>query len=332
MAQPGGDAHCTGGAGSDAVADTGFILYRGDWLEMFIRRNLPLLAYLGLFFLFIVACAVAPDAVAPEPAAPEMTAPVEVEEPAAEEPMEEPAPEQPTEVVLFPATLPPSISGLKTPTPHIDLPPDGILPTPGTSLPDTGGGGEEPQPAIPESRRLTLEFPPVMRTGDSTRIRLQLEVDDQGNITPTAVVEGNVVTGEVIEIPNLYETHLVVAEARLDMAGMEVQPPGTISEPLTPGKSVTFYWSVRPEDSGRYEGAAWLHLRFIPMTDINGEQESRIPISVQFLEIEAESFLGFLNGGTARGIGALGSLIGSVLGFPFVDDFAKWVWGKLRRR
>ena len=75
-----------------------------------------------------------------------------------------------------------------------------------------------------------------MRTGDSTRIRLQLEVDDRGNIVPTAVVEGNVVTGEVVEIPNLYETHNVIAEARLDMAGMEVQPPGTISEPLTQGQ------------------------------------------------------------------------------------------------
>jgi hypothetical protein len=169
-----------------------------------------------------------------------------------------------------------------------------------------------------------------MRTGDSTRIRLQLEVDDRGNIIPTAIVEGNVVTGEVVEIPNLYETHFVVAEARLDMAGMEVQPPGMISEPMTPGKAVTFYWSVRPEKSGRYEGTAWLHLRFIPMIILNGEQETRIPVSVQFLEIESRSFLGFLNGGTARGIGALGSLLGSVLGFPFVDDFMKWLWGKIR--
>ncbi len=297
---------------------------------MSTRRNLKLFL-VGLTLIAVgLACGLGVGGAAPE-AAPEMTAPAEAEEPAAEEPSEGPAPDQPTEAILFPATSPPSISGLKTPTPHIDLPPDGILPTPDIGLPNTGGG-EEPQPVIPESRRLTLEFPPVMRTGDSARIRMQLEVDDRGNITPTAIVEGNVVTGEVIEIPNLYETHLVVAEARLDMAGMEVQPPGTISEPLTPGQSVTFYWSVRPEDSGRYEGTAWLYLRFIPMTGLNGEQESRITVSVQFLEIEAKSFLGFLRGGTARGIGALGSLLGSVLGFPFVDDFAKWLWGRFRRR
>jgi hypothetical protein len=288
---------------------------------MFKRRNRLLFAFIGVFLLLIVACAVAPEAGAPAPA----------EEPAAEEPMEEPAPEQPTQLAILPTVEPPVINGLKTPTPHIDLPPEGILPTPVTGLPDTGGG-EEPQPAILESRRLTLEYPPVMRTGDSARIRMQLEVDDRGNIIPTAIVEGNVVTGEVIEIPNLYETHLVVAEARLDMAGMEVQPLAMISEPMTPGQSVTFFWSVRPEESGRYEGTAWLHLRFIPMTTLNGEQESRIAVSAQFLEIEARSFMGFLNGGTARGIGALGSLVGSVLGLPFVDDFAKWIWGKIRRR
>ena len=273
-------------------------------------HNLSRLVFVALFLILIGACAVAPEA-----SAPEMTAPAaeEPSEPAGEEPL--PA-ELPTESVLSPTSLP-SIIGLSTPTPQ-------------PSLPDTGGGEAGPPPAIPESRRLTLEFPPVMRTGDSARIRMQLEVDDQGNIMPTAVVEGNVVTGEVIEIPNLYETHFVVAEARLDMAGMEVQPPGTISEPLSPGKSVTFYWSVRPEESGIYEGTAWLHLRFIPMSDLNGEQESRIAVSAQFLEIKARSFMGFFNGGTARGVGALGSLIGSVLGFPFVDDFVKWLWRRIR--
>jgi hypothetical protein len=256
------------------------------------RRHLFLL----LAGLALIAASLACGAGAePEAAAPEMTAPVDVAEPA------EPAAEEP--------------------------PPPVTLPTPISTLLPTTGEGEQPQPAIPESRRLTLEFPPVMRTGDSTRIRLQLEVDERGNITPTAVVEGNVVSGEVVEIPNLYETHNVIAEARLDMAGMEVQPPGTVSEPLSPGQAATFFWSVRPNESGNYEGTAWLHLRFVPK---GGGEESRIPVSVQFLEIEARSFLGFLSGNVARGIGALGSVIGSVLGFPFVDDLAKWLWRKAR--
>ena len=261
------------------------------------RRNISLfLAGLALIAASLACWAGAE----PEAAIPEMTAPVDAGEP------QEPAEEEPA-------------AG--------EPPPPVMLPTPISTLLPTTGGGEELQPAIPESRRLTLEFPLVMRTGDSTRIRMQLEVDDQGNVTPTALVEGNVIRGEVVEIPNLYETHNVIAEARLDMAGMEVQPPGIISEPLTRGQAATFYWSVRPNESGNYEGTAWLHLRFVPK---GGGEESRIPVSVQFLEIEARSFLGFLSGNMARSIGALGSVIGGVLGFPFVDDLAKWLWRKTR--
>jgi hypothetical protein len=89
-----------------------------------------------------------------------------------------------------------------------------------TALPPRGTA----QPAIPERRRLTLEFPPRIRAGDSDLVRLTLEVDDLGNLTPTAELGGNVIEGEVVEIPNLYESHHVIAEARFDMAGMEVRP------------------------------------------------------------------------------------------------------------
>jgi len=261
---------------------------------MSTRRNLYLLLVGLVLIAAVLACGLGSPAAAPPPAE---------EPPGAEEPAEEPALPEPTQDAL-------------------------PMPTQTTSLPDADGG-EEPQPAIPESRRLTLEFPPVIRTGDSVRIRLQLEVDDRGGIVPTAIIEGNVVTGEVVEIPNLYETHNVIAEARLDMAGMEVQPPGTISEPLIQGQSVTFYWSVRPEDAGKYEGAAWLHLRFVPR---DGGEESRIPVSVQFLEIEAKSFMGFFSGGAARGLGAIGSAIGSVLGFPFFEDIVRFIFRKPKRK
>jgi hypothetical protein len=58
-------------------------------------------------------------------------------------------------------------------------------------------------PAIPESRRLTLEYPPTIRLGDTDTIRLTLEVDTLGNVIPTAILEGNTITGETIQIPNL---------------------------------------------------------------------------------------------------------------------------------
>jgi hypothetical protein len=70
---------------------------------------------------------------------------------------------------------------------------------------DGSDGPPPPQPAIPERRRLTVEFPPQIRAGDSDLVRLTLEVDDLGSLTPTAEFGGHEIGGEVVEIPNLYE-------------------------------------------------------------------------------------------------------------------------------
>jgi len=178
-------------------------------------------------------------------------------------------------------------------------------------------------PAVLESRRLTLEFPPKMRAGvEGDIIRLTLEVDDLGNITPTAQVEGNVVVGETIEIPDLYETHNVTAEARLDLAGMQVQPAEAVYEPLKRGQSATFYWSIRPQETGVYRGTVWLHLNF---ADKSTGEESRIVVSAQIIEINAVDFFG-LSVNVARMSGVVGSVIGGVLGFPFLEDILKFLF------
>ncbi len=184
------------------------------------------------------------------------------------------------------------------------------------------------QPALPETRQLTLEFPSKMRTGvEGDVVRLTLEVDDLGNITPTAQIEGNVVVGETIEIPDLYETHNVTAEARLDLAGMEVTPTDSIFEPLSRGQSATFYWSIRPQETGKYRGTVWLHLNF---TDKSTGEESRIAVSAQLVEIEAVDFFG-LSVNLARTSGVIGSVVGGVIGFPFIEDIIKFLFRRKKK-
>jgi hypothetical protein len=180
-------------------------------------------------------------------------------------------------------------------------------------------------PAILEARRLSLEFPSKMRAGvEGGIVRLMLEVDDLGNITSTAEMEGNIVVGETIEIPDLYETHNVTAEARLDMAGMLVQPANAIYEPLKRGQSATFYWSIRPQEPGVYRGTVWLHLNFADK--LTGEP-SRIAVSAQLIEIEAVDFFG-LPVNLARASGVIGTFIGVVIGFPFIEDILKFLFKK----
>ena len=190
-----------------------------------------------------------------------------------------------------------------------------------TALPPRGTA----QPAIPERRRLTLEFPPQIRAGDSDLVRLTLEVDDLGDLTPTAEMGGNVIEGEVVEVPNLYESHHVIAEARFDLAGTEIRPADLVSEPLSPGNSVTFRWSVRPQDVGLYRGTIWLYLRFV---DKQTGEESQKTVSAQLVEIEAVNFLG-LSGEFARTTGIIGSVVGTIIGFPFFEDILRFL---LKRR
>ena len=206
------------------------------------------------------------------------------------------------------------------PTLPVTIQPSGGEPTQEPVLP-------APPPAVPESRRVTLEYPPHLRQGDSDVVRLTLEVDNLGNVTPTAETQGNTVEGQTVQIPNLYETHFVIAEARLDLAGVDVRPDGEVSEPLLPGQSATFFWSVHPASAGTYRGTAWLFLRFV---DKKTSQESRIPISAQSVQISTSEVLG-MGGGVARTVGGVGSVVGAVLGFPFADEVLKWLWKRIRR-
>ena len=227
-------------------------------------------------------------------------------------------------------------SSLSSPGGQAEAPaPTGLAPGAGevpTSAPALTQPAAEPipqptQPSVPpailEARRLTLEFPPKMRAGvEGDVVRLTLEVDDLGNITPTAQIEGNVVVGETIQIPDLYETHNVTAEARLDLAGMQVQPSEAIYEPLKKGQSATFYWSIRPQETGLYRGTVWLHLNFV---DKSTGEEDRIAVSAQIIEIEAVDFFG-LSVNLARTSGVVGSVIGGVIGFPFLEDILRFLF------
>ncbi len=182
------------------------------------------------------------------------------------------------------------------------------------------------RPAVTEERMLTLEYPPTLRAGDADVVRLTLEIDVRGNLTPTAEFQGSQIQGEILQIPNIYNTHNVMAEARLDLAGMEVQPAETVSETLLPGQKLTFYWSIRPAEVGHYKGTVWFYLRFIPRA---GGADSRQALSAQLIEIEAVTLFG-LKAGLARWLGLVGAVLSSVLGFPFLEVGFKWLWVRIR--
>lgn len=82
-----------------------------------------------------------------------------------------------------------SMSAGAPPTEALATPTFSLVPA-ATTLPTVA-----PQPAIQETRRLVLEWPPVIRAGDADTVRLTLEMDEDGSLTPTAEIEGHVTSG-----------------------------------------------------------------------------------------------------------------------------------------
>jgi len=183
-----------------------------------------------------------------------------------------------------------------------------------------------PSLSASEMRHLTTAYPPVIRVGDSDRITLRLEKDESGAVTPTLDVDGQAVIGETVELPASDDAYTVLLVARLDMVGMEVVPEGEISEAAIPNSPSVFYWSVRPMEAGAYRGTLWLFVEFVPK---EGGAPFRRALAAQELKIRATTLLG-LSGASARFFGSAGSLLSSVLGFPFLEDAVRWVLERVR--
>lgn len=179
-----------------------------------------------------------------------------------------------------------------------------------------------------EKRLLVLDWPESIRVGEGDFIFLTLEVDQNGVLTPTAQIAGHAVSGTPLELPNLYETHSLVVETRLDMAGLDIAPQGTMSEALHPGQIAQFAWSIIPNETGIYRGMLWLYLNIVPKS--GGELDRRMLLARQ-MEIEAVNVLG-LPVKVMRWTGILGTVTSAILGVPFLQDGLFWVWKRYGRK
>jgi hypothetical protein len=183
-----------------------------------------------------------------------------------------------------------------------------------------------PAPAIAEARAVELEWPLSLRVGDSDFIRLSLVARADGYVTPTAEAGDHSTSGTPIEIPNLYDTHTIQAIARLDSVGLEIDHAGDWEQPLLPGAPLRWQWTITPRQSGRQVATLTLHLRFTPKA--GGEFLQR-EIWNRTLTINTNTVLGF-SGPLAQVVGGAGTVVGSVLGFPFMDNVLVWLWRRIR--
>jgi hypothetical protein len=154
---------------------------------------------------------------------------------------------------------------------------------------------------------ITLLFPPKIRVGENGVVRLTLDVAALKDFLPDGGGTGS---------SDFYDAHNVIAEARLDLPGIPVQPSELISAPVSQGQTAVFYWTLRPTDTGKFRGTIWLYLRVVDK--LTGE-ESRETVSAQIVDIETIKFLGFVVN-RVRMIGLVGSVTGLFLSLPFFES------------
>lgn len=186
-------------------------------------------------------------------------------------------------------------------------------PTPSDLAPEVSA-----PPTIKETRRLVLEWPPTMRKGDANLIRITLEMDEDGEITPTVEIEGHESSGIAVTIPDLYDSHIVKVKPQLNLSGIAFSPAVQTEKTLRRGENVSFYWSVHPDAEGDYLGAVSFQLSFIPK---DGGQTTTISLSEQIFEIRVKT-LGGMSGRTVRIVGWVFSLLGAIVS---LDDIIKFI-------
>jgi hypothetical protein len=180
----------------------------------------------------------------------------------------------------------------------------------------------------PETRLLTIEWPRAVRVGDAELIQLTFKLDPTVGVPSEPETDASQNDDQIIVVPDLYRSHNLVLESRLDMAGMQVSPQAAISETLRPGQDLDFYWSISPTQVGTIRGNLWVYLNIVPKG--GGEIDRRALVAYR-MEIEARSVLGF-PANIARWGGAAGTLLGLAFSAPFLEDILRRSWRKIRKK
>jgi hypothetical protein len=169
--------------------------------------------------------------------------------------------------------------------------------------------------------RLSMSWPQLLRLGDTGQVTLALDVAGEAATAPQP--------DEAVEAAGLFDTQSVVAEARLDLAGMQVEPFPTISEPMAPQRDLQLFWKIHPTVTGAYRGTLWLYLNLVPK---GGGTVERKALVARPIEIQVLSVLGLpaavVRWGSVVGIGLL-AWLGMPLWTRLLRLFAK---GAIRQK
>jgi hypothetical protein len=151
---------------------------------------------------------------------------------------------------------------------------------------------------------MTLEWEACYPTGDTAVIELSLDLENKEDLVDVEQPRNKVNYASIslnLGVEDKAKT-IELAEARLELSGLAVQPREIVSQPFHPGGEVVFYWNIKSNEEGDFPGRIWL---YVVNQSLSGDGADRYPIAIQPVEFCWRNLLG-LGGTAARYVGILG--------------------------
>jgi hypothetical protein len=187
-----------------------------------------------------------------------------------------------------------------------------------------------PTPIV-EERSAELEWPGSMRVGDGEVIRLSLVSRLGGAYVVTPEIEGHQVETTTVPLPVARPGYEGYLSASLTAAGLEVVAAGPTEQPLQPGGSNTWHWTISAAAPGTYRPVVNVTARWEPRLGSSASRRLEEVVWSRVLTVEARPFLG-LSGPHVDVLGLGGSVLGTVAGIPFLEKALIVLWKRLKRR
>lgn len=164
-----------------------------------------------------------------------------------------------------------------------------------------------------ETRQVRLEWPGSMHISEREIMTLIYEP----SVTEAAS------DSQQPDSSSVYDSYNIMAEAKFEVAGINMSPTNPTRESMPAGQTVKFIWQISADKVGIYDGNVWLSLRFLPL---NGGLPSQIPIFIRQVRIQTSRLLG-MSEKMAYSVGGAGFIMCLIIIF---DDMIGFVRPRMR--
>jgi hypothetical protein len=145
--------------------------------------------------------------------------------------------------------------------------------------------------SILESEQFSIFWPDKIRTGASDTIQILVDLDQDFLTIDNLALENDFQENLSLD------DYFVNLEARVELAGIDIDPPGMMSKNILPGQKINFTWVIVGNFAGEYKGTIWLYLNLIPKQ--SSENSIKETLIAKPIKISVRNLLG-LNLNTLR--------------------------------